>query len=100
MTTAQQRENAELLRDLGRPAEAIAANAELPIEVVKAWLRSGKWPAVDKQRTLFDIAGASPRETTKPVTNLRTSHGLHLFAISPGGNPVSTKTHSSPEQAQ
>ncbi len=66
MTTAQQREIADLLHDLGRPAELIAINAELPLEVVRAWLKSGKWPADSRQKTLFN-AGASPRETTQPA---------------------------------
>ncbi len=87
MPTAQQREIAELLRDLGRPAEAIAANAELPVAVVRAWLRSGRWPAVDRQRALFELAGDSPRETTQPVTASKGNRGLSLFASDSAGRP-------------
>ncbi len=92
--TENQREIADLLHDLGRPVDIIAINAELPIEVVRAWLKSGRWPVVDRQGTLFNGAGASPRETTKPATSLRSGHGLRLFASDSAGRP-DTYLHSS-----
>ena len=77
--TPAQIEIASLLKDLGRPPEMIAANAGIPVEIVKAWLRTGRWPkSTSTQKSLFE-AGASPRETTKPATTA-SGHGLHLFA--------------------
>ena len=91
MTPAQQ-QIAELLRDLKRPADVIAANAELPLSDVKSWLRSGRWPAINRQRTLFEMAGGnSPRESTKPTTAPKGNHGLSLFS-NPAGRPV-TMSH-------
>lgn len=96
--TPAQIETAELLRDLRRPAEMIAANAGIPVEIVKAWLRSGRWPkSTPTQLALFD-AGATSRETTKPMT-VGHSHGLHLFARDAGGQDQRpTATHSSEER--
>jgi hypothetical protein len=76
--TQAQREIAELLRDLQRPAELIAVNAGLPLEEVKVWLKSGRWPGL-RQGRLFDPNGLSPRPTIKPAT-VGHSHGLYLFA--------------------
>lgn len=85
--TRQQREDAELLRDLGRPAEIISANSGLPLDEVRAWLASGRWPG-PRQGQLFDPSGLSPRsEMAKPVTNLRDGHGLRLFASDTAGRP-------------
>ncbi len=76
--TSSQRENAELLKSLCRPAEVIAANAGLPLEIVQNFLKTGKWPG-PRQGRLFDPSGMSPRpSTTKPAT-VGHSHGLHLF---------------------
>ena len=85
--TGQQQGNAELLRDLGQPAELIAINAELPLEIVKVWLKTGKWPVPDKQQVFGFDAGDQPREKPKPVTSLRSSHGLQQFACDPAGRP-------------
>jgi hypothetical protein len=66
--TPAQRADAELLRDLGRPAGIISANTSLPLEIVRAWLKSGRWPeSAPTQLGLFN-AGTSPRVTTKPAT--------------------------------
>ncbi len=78
MTLAQQAD-AELLRSLGRPAEAISANSQIDLPTIKAWLRSGKWPkSTSTQLELFD-AGATSKKT-QPATALDGNHGLSLFA--------------------
>lgn len=64
--TVNQQEIAELLCDLKRPAEAIAANSGIPVETVKTWLKSGKWPAVNTQRSLFELAGEPPLKRRNP----------------------------------
>lgn len=92
--TRERQETAEFLRSLGRPAEAIAINSQLPLAVVELWLKTDKWPSVDRQKFFTFDAGASPREMTQPATTLKGSHGLSLFSRSPGGNPVST--HATP----
>ncbi len=78
--TSSQREIAELLKSLGRPAEVIAVNAGLDIEVVTTWLATGKWPG-PRRRRLFDPTGYSPRpETAQPVATDERDHGLRVFA--------------------
>ena len=84
---ANQLEAANLLRDLQRSASVIVANTGLPLAAVKAWLRSGRWPAVDRQKTFFDMAGEQPRETTQPATASKGNHGLSLFASDSAGRP-------------
>ncbi len=101
--TPAQRETAELLRSLDRPAELIAVNAGIPVEIVRAWLRSGRWPkSTPKQQTLFDATGLSPRpETMKPAT-VGHSHGLHLFsrAADVRDQRQTSTTHSGTERPQ
>lgn len=90
---SHQQQIAGLLRSLNRPAEIIAANAQLPIEDVKAWLKSGKWPAVSPSRSLFDVAGeGTPREVEKPGSTLKSSPGLRLFSNPTGKSENSTAT--------
>ncbi len=56
--TPAQRQDAELLRDLGQPAELISVNVGLPLAVVRSWLRTGRWPG-PRQGRLFDPSGYS-----------------------------------------
>ena len=80
MSSHAQREVAELLKSLGRPAEAIIANTGLPLEIVQNWLKTGKWPG-PRQGRLFDPTGLSPRpETTQPVATDERDHGLRVFS--------------------
>ena len=89
--TPAQRETAELLKSLGRPAELIAANTGIPVEIVKAWLKSGKWLG-PRQGRLFDPTGYSPRpSTTQPATASQGNHGLRLFAQDPTGKSDTTQ---------
>lgn len=77
--TARQLENCVLLRDLKKPVELISIQAELPVESVKRWLRSGAGKAL--QLSLFDRDGWSPRpETTQPVATNERDHGLRIFS--------------------
>lgn len=96
--TDSQRENAELLKALGRPADVIAVNTGLPLEAVRAWLRTGRWP-VPRQMTLFDRDGYSPRpETAQPVATDERDHGSRVFAAAGGQNQPPSSTHSGQEQ--
>lgn len=89
--TPAQRADAELLKSLGRPADAIAANTGLDLPTIKTWLRSGRWPkSSSTQRQLFD-AGPTSRETTKP-SSAEDGRGLSLFS-NPAGRP-GTSSHS------
>ena len=88
--TGHQREIAELLRDLGKPAELIATQAQMPVDHVREWLGSGAW----KPR-LFD-AGELPREMTQPARTLGGYRGLSLFSRDPVGKPVQSN-HSGME---
>ena len=76
--TPAQRADAVLFRELGRPAEAISANTGIPVEIVKAWLRTGRWPK-STQKTLFD-AGDSTRETNQPAIATGRNSGLIHFS--------------------
>ena len=80
--TPAQREVAELLHDLKRPAELIAVNSGIDLPTIKAWLRTGRWPkSSPRQGRLFDPSGLSPRpSTTKPADTNTGNSGLHLFA--------------------
>ena len=89
--TDSQRDNAELLKALGRPADAIAANSSVPVKVVKAWLKSDKWPeSAQMQQKLFDATGfvTRPKATKPSVPEER--RGLHLFS-NPRGKPEFTQ---------
>ena len=78
--TVSQRETAELLRSLDRPAELIAINAGIDMDAVQHWLKTGKWPS-PRQGRLFDPTGLSPRlSTTKPTVTTLGNSGLSLFA--------------------
>ena len=91
--TPAQRETAELLKSLGRPAELIAANTGIPVEIIKNWLRSGRWPG-PRQQTLFDATGISPRpQTAQPVATDERDHGLRVFAQIPAGRPDNTTSN-------
>ena len=80
LLTPDRIEAARLLRDLGRPAEAIAANAGLRLEIIQNWLKTGKWPG-PRQGRLFDPIGYSPRpETAQPVATDERDHGLRVFS--------------------
>ena len=80
MSSHAQREVAELLKSLGRPAEAISANSQIDQPTIKAWLRTGLWPG-PRQKTLFDASGWSPRpSTTQPAAATDRNSGLNLFA--------------------
>jgi hypothetical protein len=97
--TPAQRADAELLRSLGRPAEAIAANSQIDLPTIKAWLKSGRWPeSTPRQMQLFN-AGASPRESTKPAVTTLGNSGLHPFERDAGGQDRRpTATHSGTER--
>ncbi|RLS51880.1 MAG: hypothetical protein DWH91_17930 [Planctomycetota bacterium] len=91
--TPEQREAAELLRDLQtdpkRAAIVIAANTGLPLEFVQVWLKTGRWPVPRLvQRSLFD-AGDSPQEATKPTTTA-SGQGLHRL-FNPTGKSDTTR---------
>jgi hypothetical protein len=86
--TAHQQQIAEFLLGLKRPAEAISVNSGIPVEVVKARLTSGRWPAINRQRQLFDAGATTPRETTQPASTLGGNRGLSLFSRDPVGKPV------------
>ncbi len=76
--TARQLEICVLLRDLGKPVELIAVQSQVPVEIVRDWLRTGVCKA--HQLLLFDRDGWSPRPDpmTKPATTA-SGHGLSLF---------------------
>ena len=80
--TPAQREVAELLHDLKRPAELIAVNSGIDLPTIKAWLRTGRWPkSSPRQGRLFDPTGLSPRPpATQPAIATGRNSGLNLFA--------------------
>ena len=79
--TESQREIAELLRSLCRPPELIAANSQIALPTIKAWLRTGRWPG-PRQGRLFDPTGMSPRPepTNQPAIATGRNSGLIHFS--------------------
>ena len=95
--TAQQSDDAELIKSLDRPAWVITANTSIPVEVVTAWLATGRWGAATKQQAFaFDAGENEPREMTKPAIATRHESGLHLFSQA-GDKPASTSNNSQQE---
>lgn len=83
---SHQQEIAELLRDLGKPAEMIAIQAQMPVDRVREWLGTGVWKL--RQPSLFDAGALPPQKTTQPASTLGGNRGLCLFAVIRSANRV------------